>query len=91
MYLRAQKRPNGRAYLGLLQGYREGRTTRNRAVKSLSYLDELEKEHEDPIAHFKAAAEEHNARKRAEHAPVSLTIHPQKIDKRTCGAKNMVA
>lgn len=47
----------GRTHLSIVQGYRdnEGRT-RHRTVKALGYLDVLEKEYQDPIAHFTQVA-----------------------------------
>jgi hypothetical protein len=58
----------GRVYLSIVKGYRDRETKKVRAetIKSLGYLDELEKEHEDPIGHFKELArkmtEEENER-----------------------------
>jgi transposase len=48
----------GRIYLSIVKGYRDKDTKKVRAetVKSLGYLDELEKEYEDPITHFKELA-----------------------------------
>ena len=60
---------HGRKYLTIVQGYRDKETgkSRKRLVESLGYLDELMKDHEDPIAHFRAVAkqmtEEENARR----------------------------
>ena len=53
MFLQKTKSKNGRIYLALMQGYRQDGKSKSKTVKSLGYLDELEKEHEDPIAHFK--------------------------------------
>jgi len=60
MFLKKDKRPNGRIYLSIVQGYREPVTgkTKQKAVRSLGYLDELKKDFEDPIAHFKEVAKQ---------------------------------
>ena len=53
MYLRKSKKPNGRTYLTIVQGYRdEDGKNRARTVKSLGYVDALEAEFDDPVAHF---------------------------------------
>lgn len=53
MYLRKPKKPNGRTYLTIVQGYRDaGGKNRARTVKSLGYVDALEAELGDPVAHF---------------------------------------
>ncbi len=58
MNLKQSRREDGRVYLSIEKGYRDKTTGKPRAktVLSLGYLDELEKEYEDPIAHFKAVA-----------------------------------
>ena len=58
MNLNIAKQKNGRTYLSIAQTYRDKDTKKNRSrvVKSLGYLDELEKEYADPIAHFREEA-----------------------------------
>lgn len=90
MFVKKTKRDNGRIYLTIAHGYRVEGKTKMRTVESLGYLDELEKDYEDPIAHFKAICEERNAQAQLERAPQTITIHPaQKIDKRTVNRKNI--
>ena len=50
----------GRIFLSIVEGYRDPNTgkTRHKTIKALGYLDELERELEDPIAHFKEMAKE---------------------------------
>ena len=71
MYLKKSfRRQSGRTYLVIAQKYRNPKTnvSTDRTVKSLGYLDELEKKYEDPVAHFREVArkmtEEDNAKKR---------------------------
>lgn len=71
MYLKKTfRKESGRTYLVIAQKYRNPRTntSTDRTIKSLGYLDELEKEYDDPIAHFKEVArrmtEEENAKRK---------------------------
>lgn len=52
MFLRKTKR-NGRTYLSAVHGYKtkDGKS-RAKTIKSFGYVDVLEKEFDDPIAHF---------------------------------------
>ena len=86
MYLRKTKQRNGRIYLAILHGYRdENGVTRNKTIKSLGYLDELEKEFDDPIAHFKAECERMNEEAKQKNASVMMEFFPnKKIDVRSC-------
>jgi transposase len=70
---------NGREYLSIVQGYRDPVTkkVRHKTVKSLGYLDDLEKEYEDPSAHFKAVVKEMNKKAALEKEPVQISIDPQ--------------
>lgn len=70
MNLNVSKRKNGRVYLYIEKSYRDAVTgkPRHKLVESLGYLDQLEKEFPNPIAHFKEVArkmtEEENNNKR---------------------------
>jgi len=69
----------GRKYLSIVQGYRDPVTkkVRHKTIKSLGYLDDLKEDYEDPVAHFKAVAEEMNKKAALENEPVKLEIDPQ--------------
>ena len=59
MYLKkTYRKESGRTYLVIAQKYRDPikKTSTDRTIKSLGYLDELEKEYNDPITHFKEVA-----------------------------------
>lgn len=59
MYLKkTYRKQSGRTYLVIAQKYRNPTTniSTDRTIKSLGYLDELEKEYDDPIAHFQEVA-----------------------------------
>ena len=93
MFVKQQKRKNGRVYLSVVQGYRdEAGRTRTRHVRSLGYLDELEGLYDDPVAHFRAEVEAENEAARAQAAPITVTVHPlERIDKRSEGRVEMGA
>ena len=93
VHIRKQKRKNGRVYLSVVHSYRtpEGKT-RSRHVRSLGYLDELEGLYDDPVAHFQAELAAENEARRAEAAPIEVTLHPlERIDKRAEGRMEMGA
>jgi transposase len=78
MYLQVGNN-KGRTYLSIVQGYRDPATkkVRHKTIKSLGYLDDLKKEFEDPVAHFKAVVEEMNQKAALEKEPIKLEINPQ--------------
>lgn len=87
MFVRKQKRKDGRIYLSIVHGYRdENGKSKTKHIRSLGFLDELERLYDDPIAHFRAEVEAENEAARAEAAPMTVELHPlKKIDKRTEG------
>jgi len=81
----------GRTYLSIAQKYRHPvkKVATDRNVKSLGYLDELEKVYDDPVAHFKKVAkkmtEEDNAKRK-----LTLKINmDEELKKGTRGRKNL--
>jgi transposase len=55
--LKQSRRKDGRVYLSIEKAYRDkAGKPRAKTIKSLGYLDVLEKEYDDPIAHFKEVA-----------------------------------
>lgn len=69
---------NGRAYLSIVQGYRDPVTkkVRHKTVKSLGYLDDLKIIYPDPVAHFKAIVVEMNEVQALENQPVEVIFNP---------------
>lgn len=65
----------GRTFLTIVEGYREPDTkkVKQKTIMSLGYLDELEKEHEDPIAYYKDLAKKMTAE--AKEASKTLTFN----------------
>jgi transposase len=88
--LKQSRRKDGRIYLSIEKAYRDKITGKPRAktIKSLGYLDELEKEYDDPITHFKEVArkmtEEENSQRK-----LTLSINmDEKLSPGTDNRKN---
>ena len=84
MYLKRTPNKSGRVSLSAVQAYRdESGKKRQRTVETFGFVDELEREFEDPVAHFRAVVAEMDAERLREEAPATIEIHPrQKVDKR---------
>ena len=84
MYLKRTPTKSGRVSLSAVHGYRdESGRNRQRTVRTFGFVDELEKEYDDPVAHFRVVVAEMDAERLREEAPATMTIHPrQKVDKR---------
>lgn len=87
MYLRKSKKPNGRTYLTIVQGYRdEDGKNKARTVRSLGYVDALEAEFDDPVAHFEEECRRMTEEAARAQAPVTVEFSAaRKIDKRSEG------
>lgn len=77
MFLRkAINKKTGRTYLSIVHNYRDKETKSTRAViiKSLGYVDELEKDYDDPIAYFTEEAKRMDEKRLIDNASISFTI-----------------
>ncbi len=54
LFLKTAKYKNGKIYLSIVDGYRVNGKVKQNVIQKLGYLDELKKEFDDPIAHYKA-------------------------------------
>ena len=91
MNLNVSKRPNSRIYLSINKTYRDKSTkkSRTKVVKSIGYLDELEKEYDDPITHFKQLAKEMTENESTERK-IQITINMDEcLIKDAAGMKNL--
>ncbi len=70
---------NGRKYLAIVEGYRDPVTkkVRHRTIESIGYLEDLKKQYDDPIAHFRAVAKEMTEKAALEKQPVHLRFDPK--------------
>lgn len=79
----------GRTYLQIVHGYRdkEGKS-KSKVIKSLGYLDELEKEYDDPITHFTQLAKQMDL-ERLENKQLTITVDTSsKINRDFMNRKN---
>ena len=77
MYLKKSKNSKtGRTYLYIADGYhdREKGYTKTITVQSLGYLDVLEKQYDDPIAHFTEVVKQMNEEKKEKNLSVPMQI-----------------
>lgn len=59
MYLRACPSHKGKIYLSFVQGYRDEQgKVKQKTIRKLGYLDDLKKQYDDPISHFKQIAKQ---------------------------------
>jgi transposase len=92
MFLKKDKRPNGRIFLSIVEGFREPGTgkTKQRKVKSLGYLDDLESEYDDAILHFTQLAKDMTLEFKEREFPLSFTFsHTETIDSSSILRKNL--
>jgi transposase len=91
MFLKkAHNAKTGRTYLSIVHGHWDAaaKRSRTRTVAKLGYLDELEKEYDDPVAHFTAlAAEMDEKRKNAKTVAVAIDSGAQ-LERGAANRKN---
>ena len=77
MHLKKTPNRNGRIRLSIVDTYydKQRKSTRQKTIESLGYLDDLEKLYEDPIAHFQERVEELREEKKAHKAPINFTFY----------------
>ena len=83
MYLKKTPNKNGRIYLSIVDGYydKQKKCSRQITIESLGYLDDLEKEYDDPIVFFSDKVEQLKAEKKLKNAPISFEFyHSDKIE-----------
>ena len=57
LFLRTAKYKNGKTYLSIVDGYRVDGKVKQKVYKKIGYLEDLEKQFDDPISHFKKEVE----------------------------------
>ncbi len=77
MYLKRTPSTNGRVRLSIVDSYydKEKKCSRQITVESLGFLDELEKEYDDPIAFFTARVEQLKEDKKLKKSPITFVFH----------------
>lgn len=74
MYLKKNKTRNGRIHLAIVDTYYDKSRgySRTKTIESIGYLDELEKQYDDPVSFFTKRAEQLNEDKKEMKAPVVM-------------------
>lgn len=77
MHLKKTPNRNGRIRLSIVDTYydKQRKSTRQKTIESIGYLDELEKIYDDPIAHFQKRVDELREEKKAHKAPINFTFY----------------
>jgi transposase len=83
MHLKKSPVKNGRTYLSIVESRRDPRTGKPKKVtiQKLGYLDELAKEHADPIGYCMDIIAEMNRKKAEEKTAMTITVnHTQQVE-----------
>ncbi len=83
---------NGRKYLSIVRGYRDPITkkVKHKSLRSLGYLDDLEKEYPDPIAYFKQVVDEMNKQEALAAQELSISLKKDaRLEMGTDNRKNL--
>lgn len=77
IHLKKTPNPKGRIRLSIVDSYydKNKKCSRQITIESLGWLDELEKQYDDPIAHFSKRAEILKAQKNARQAPIQFRFY----------------
>lgn len=78
MYLKKTKQRDGRVYLSIADGYYDPQKgyTRTVNIEKIGYLEDLLKQYDDPIAHFKEVVAQKNAEKKAAKQQLCYEYNP---------------
>ena len=91
MFLRrAFNKKTGRTYLSIIHGYWDpvAKQSRTSTVRKIGYVDELQKDYEDPVAHFeKVTAELDQERRENKNITVSVDMD-ERVDRSAANRKN---
>ena len=74
-HLRKTPQANGRIFLAIVKGYRDPvtKTTKTKTIKSIGFLDELEKQYNDPLDYFTKMAKQMTQEEK-KHQTIELNI-----------------
>ena len=91
LFLKRMGTKSGRVKLAIYESYwdAEAGRSRQRSVEALGFVDELEAEHDDPVAWARGVVERMNAEREAQSQAVQIEIHPlQRVDMRSANRRN---
>lgn len=77
MHLKKTPNPKGRIRLSIVDTYydKQKKCSRQKTIESLGWLDELEKQFDDPVSHFQKRAEQLKLEKKKRQAPINFTFY----------------
>ena len=74
MYVKISGTRSGKKFLSFVQGYRdENGKVKQKTIENIGWLDELKKEHNDPISYYKEIAKQKNNNQISEYTIKNLT------------------
>jgi len=83
------KKKTGRIYLTIKKAYRdENKKPRNKHIESIGYVDVLEKEYADPIAHFEEVVKKMNEEQTQSRSVMIKLNTEARLDENTPGSQN---
>ena len=91
MYLNIMKNKNtGKTSLSICRGFRdETGKVKHTTVKTLGLLEDLEKDFDDPISHFRNLAKQMTQEEKNSNLPITITIDKnEKLQENICNRKN---
>jgi len=91
MHLKKTPQKNGRVYLQIVDGFydKERGHARTVVIEKLGYLDELEKQYDDPISYFNVRVQKLKSEKIEQKAALSFNFaHSDKLSAETTYRKN---
>lgn len=76
MFLKKQKRPNGKTFLSIIKSFRDPvtKTSKNKTMLKVGYLEDLLDDYDDPIAHFENVAKNMTIQESIQYAPLNLSL-----------------
>lgn len=91
MYLNIMKnKKTGKTSLSICRGFRdENGKVKHTTVKTLGLLEDLEKDFDDPISHFRNLAKQMTQEEKDSNLPITITIDKnEQLQENTCNRKN---
>jgi len=88
MFLKqSYNKSTGKTQLSLVQGYRQDGKVKHKVIENLGFLHDLQKQYDDPVAHFKQVAKEKSANENVLNT-LELDLCTQLPDN-TCSRRNL--
>ena len=89
MFLRKDNKKSGRTYLTIIESYRDKNgKSRPKLIESIGYLDDLEKQMDDPIAYYTAYAKKLDGERKAEKVYNFSIRADERVDRDGSSSKN---